>query len=128
MGRRWVTVVVDDYFPCTQDSAGLWQPLFAHSKTHDGGTEKRSELWRCGEWSWWSMRRAWPHGRSCIWPRCAAADRRAPRAYAASISAEAWYSRRSQYQLLTCFPGNLYKTIGKPSIAGFHVQDPVSIC
>ena len=45
MGRRWVTVVVDDYFPCTQDAAGLWQPIFAHSKTHDGGTEKRNELW-----------------------------------------------------------------------------------
>ena len=39
MGRRWVTVVVDDYFPCTQDASGLWQPIFAHSKTHDGGTD-----------------------------------------------------------------------------------------
>ena len=56
MGRRWVTVVVDDYFPCTQDAAGLWQPIFAHSKTHDGGTEKRNELWVM------IMEKAW---RSC---------------------------------------------------------------
>ena len=36
---RWVTVVVDDYFPCTQDANGAWQPIFAHSKDHDGSPE-----------------------------------------------------------------------------------------
>lgn len=36
---RWITVVVDDYFPCKQDVNGAWQPIFAHSKDHDGSPE-----------------------------------------------------------------------------------------
>lgn len=31
---HWVTVVVDDLFPCTADENGEWQPIFAHSKVH----------------------------------------------------------------------------------------------
>lgn len=42
---RWVTVIVDDYFPCTQDYNGAWQPIFAHSKDHDGSPPGQVELW-----------------------------------------------------------------------------------
>eukprot|EP01043_Picozoa_sp_COSAG02_P015424 COSAG02_NODE_658_length_18775_cov_3.825712_13_plen_411_part_00 len=42
---RWVTVIVDDYFPCTQDYSGAWQPIFAHSKVHDGSPPEQVELW-----------------------------------------------------------------------------------
>lgn len=42
---RWATVIVDDYFPCTQDANGAWQPIFAKSKTHDGSPPEQVELW-----------------------------------------------------------------------------------
>lgn len=42
---RWITVIVDDYFPCTRDHSGAWQPIFAHSKDHDGSPPEQVELW-----------------------------------------------------------------------------------
>eukprot|EP01043_Picozoa_sp_COSAG02_P009578 COSAG02_NODE_327_length_24561_cov_92.867754_17_plen_735_part_00 len=41
---RWVTVPVDDYFPCTL-SGGQWRPIFASPSTgaHQAGSEK--EIW-----------------------------------------------------------------------------------
>eukprot|EP01047_Picozoa_sp_COSAG01_P070798 COSAG01_NODE_10824_length_2073_cov_2.612969_1_plen_361_part_00 len=44
---RWVTVVVDDRFPCTRDGrTGCWEPIFARSKAHDGSDAlAERELW-----------------------------------------------------------------------------------
>ena len=36
MDGRWVTTVIDDYFPCVRAGDGSWQPLFASSKRHTG--------------------------------------------------------------------------------------------
>jgi hypothetical protein len=40
----WVTVVVDDWFPCVQDESGAWRPIFASSKNHPGSPETQIEL------------------------------------------------------------------------------------
>ena len=40
----WVTVVVDDWFPCVQDESGAWRPVFASSKNHPGSPETQIEL------------------------------------------------------------------------------------
>ena len=48
---RWVTVVVDDLFPCTQNPAnGEWHPLFAHSQAHNDQKEASQ-----GEYELWVM-------------------------------------------------------------------------
>eukprot|EP01043_Picozoa_sp_COSAG02_P040741 COSAG02_NODE_3319_length_6948_cov_2.445759_2_plen_771_part_00 len=44
---HWVTVIVDDWFPCVKDDSGVWQPLFARSNHHNGNTDEETvlELW-----------------------------------------------------------------------------------
>lgn len=46
MNGHWVTVIVDDWFPCIQDDSGVWQPLFARSNHHSNKTDETVvELW-----------------------------------------------------------------------------------
>ena len=48
MDGRWVTTVIDDYFPCVRAGDGSWQPLFASSKRTGLLTRGFPGLWDCG--------------------------------------------------------------------------------
>jgi hypothetical protein len=41
---KWVTVAVDDRFPCTQER-GQWKPLFAGPKKHSEQVAGEKEIW-----------------------------------------------------------------------------------
>eukprot|EP00292_Cryptomonas_paramecium_P005826 CAMPEP_0113668184 /NCGR_PEP_ID=MMETSP0038_2-20120614/3858_1 /TAXON_ID=2898 /ORGANISM="Cryptomonas paramecium" /LENGTH=397 /DNA_ID=CAMNT_0000583897 /DNA_START=10 /DNA_END=1199 /DNA_ORIENTATION=- /assembly_acc=CAM_ASM_000170 len=41
---RWTTVVIDDYFPCTQ-SGGQWKPIFAAPRATIENVRGEKELW-----------------------------------------------------------------------------------
>ena len=42
---RWITVVVDDLFPCTQRDDGLWVPLFSSPSAGEQNAGGEKELW-----------------------------------------------------------------------------------
>lgn len=47
---RWITIIVDDYFPCEQHRDGLdrgWTPLFAGPRVVNVGGLCVKELWPC---------------------------------------------------------------------------------
>jgi hypothetical protein len=62
---RWITVVVDDYFPCEQRIHGAearqvqWTPLFAAPRVVDSGGVCVKELWPC------ILEKAWAKCCSC---------------------------------------------------------------
>ena len=41
---KWITVAIDDQFPCTQDR-GQWKPLFAAPKKHSEQEAGEKEIW-----------------------------------------------------------------------------------
>ena len=41
---KWVTVVIDDLFPCVQER-GQWKPLFAGPKRHSDQVAGEKEIW-----------------------------------------------------------------------------------
>lgn len=42
---KWVTVVIDDLFPCVPDHMGGWKPIFASPKSHAEQQEGIMETW-----------------------------------------------------------------------------------
>lgn len=42
---KWITIAVDDYFPCVPDGAGGWRPIFASTKAHMDQEVGVKEIW-----------------------------------------------------------------------------------
>ena len=40
---KWLTIIIDDYFPCVPAANGEWRPIFASTKIHRDQVQKQQQ-------------------------------------------------------------------------------------